>query len=118
MKSTEQLELFLQDCEARKEILFRKANDYSNEADVLSNFKLTAQVAMTTPQQFAMNMIALKTVRLGNLIGSGKSPMNESVINSIEDLENYAFLLKCIINEEKRMEATKVAERVANETIT
>lgn len=100
MKSTEQHELFLQDHERRKEILFSKANDYATD-DVLSNFKLTSSVAMISPEQFAMNMIALKTVRLGNLIGSGKAPMNESIIDSIEDLENYAFLLKCILKEQE-----------------
>ena len=99
MKATEQHELFLQDQEKRKEILFNKANDYATDVDVLSNFKLTSAVAMISPQKFAMNMIALKTVRLGNLIGSDKSPKNESIIDSIEDLENYAFLLKCILKE-------------------
>jgi len=118
MKATEQLELFLQDQERRKDILFKKTNDYATEGDVLSNFKLTAAVAMVNSSQFAMNMIALKTVRLGNLIGSGKLPMNESIIDSIEDLENYAFLLKCIIDEEKKMQSTKMVSKVADETVT
>lgn len=100
MEATKQMELFQQEQERRRAILIKKANDYSTEEDVLSNFKLTAQVAKTTPEQFAVNMISLKVVRIGNLLGGeGKMSLNESVIDTLDDLENYSFLLKCILYE-------------------
>lgn len=101
MNAKEQSDLFEKDHDRRSEILFKKAHDYADSEDVLSAFKLTAAVAKTTVEGFAMDMIALKTVRLGNLISGGKVPLNESVMDSIEDLENYAFLLKCIILENR-----------------
>ena len=81
-----------------KEIMISKSNDYANE-DVLSNFKLVAKLEGSTPVKDIFGHIANKVVRLGNLLGNDKSPLNESVSDSASDLINYLHLLTMAIQE-------------------
>lgn len=81
-----------------KEIMISKSNDYANE-DVLSNFKLVAKLEGSTPIKDIFGHIANKVVRLGNLLGNDKSPLNESVSDSASDLINYLHLLTMAIQE-------------------
>ena len=79
------------------EILKSKANDYA-DADVLSNFKIVseivklAKVDSTKPEGYAMLMVILKIVRIWNLKEGGKTPENESLLDSYKDLINYCKL--------------------------
>lgn len=98
MTSDQEHNLFKEFVSAEKDILFSKASDYANH-DVLSNFKKVANVLDITPQQYCVQMITTKIVRLANLIGSNKLPKHESIQDSIHDLRNYAFLLGCILEE-------------------
>jgi len=95
-----QKELYNQFMEEQKGVMFKKGNDYAN-TDRLSNFKLTAAIALSTPEQSALQMISTKVVRLGNLLQPGKVASNESVQDSVGDLANYAFLLYCILKEKE-----------------
>ena len=81
-----------------KEIMISKSNDYANE-DVLSNFKLVAKLEGSTTVKDIFGHIANKVVRLGNLLGNDKSPLNESVSDSASDLINYLHLLTMAIQE-------------------
>ena len=78
--------------------MISKSNDYANE-DVLSNFKLVAKLEGSTPIKDIFGHIANKVVRLGNLLGNDKSPLNESVSDSASDLINYLHLLTMAIQE-------------------
>ena len=89
------------------EILKSKANDYADE-DVLSNFKIVseivklAKVDSTKPEGYAMLMVILKIVRIWNLKSEGKTPENESLLDSYKDLINYCKLsYLCEIEEKK-----------------
>jgi hypothetical protein len=83
-----------------KSILISKAQDYSkSEIDVLSNFKMVAQIIGVKPEQVVLNLIATKVVRLGNLIGNGKIPNNESIQDNLLDLANYTVLLNMVRSE-------------------
>jgi hypothetical protein len=79
------------------EILNKKKSDYADE-DVLSNFKIVseivklAKVDSTKPEGYAMLMVILKIVRIWNLKESGKTPENESLLDSYKDLINYCKL--------------------------
>lgn len=75
-----------------REILVSKGNDYAN-SDKLSNFKDAGKIAGLTPQQQCLSLISTKVARLGNLLKPGAKPNNESVLDSMEDLFNYAALL-------------------------
>jgi hypothetical protein len=80
------------------EIIKSKQQDYANE-DVLSNFKNAGAVCGISPQQNCLSLIATKVARLGELL-KGKEPKNEKVGDSIIDLQNYSFLLLCLMQDE------------------
>lgn len=77
--------------------LFKKGDDYAN-SDRLSNFKLSGAISGTDARQIALDLIAVKVSRLGNLFHSEKVN-NESISDSILDLANYSILLHMIVNE-------------------
>ena len=77
--------------------LFSKGDDYAN-SDRLSNFKLSGAISGTNAKQIALDLIAVKVSRLGNLFHSEKVN-NESISDSILDLANYSILLHMIVNE-------------------
>lgn len=76
-----------------------KGDDYAGDEDRLSNFKVSGKLVGITPEAQCLSLIATKVARLGQLIGSGKSPNNESVQDSEKDLIVYGFLLSMISQE-------------------
>jgi hypothetical protein len=81
-----------------EDILTKKGNDYAG-SDRLSNFKRAAELSGLKPLEVCLSAIGTKIARLEQLFASGKPPENESIIDSIIDLCNYAFLLYCIVIE-------------------
>ena len=81
-----------------KEVIMSKGDDYAG-ADRLSAFKKAAALANLTPLQSCLNQIAIKAVRLGELI-SGKEPNHESILDSMLDGDAYFANLYCLIKEE------------------
>ena len=85
-------------------ILLKKGNDYATE-DALSNFKRLSSAAnilgidVKTPIGYSLFMVLMKLDRINNLLTSGKTPKNESVADSFNDLLGYGFLSKCIYME-------------------
>ena len=90
-------DLFEEVTEKMMDTMMSKASDYSNE-DALGNFKAVANICQLTPEQVCLTMIGVKVARLGVLL-QGKQPKNESIEDSILDLQNYSFLLYCIRQE-------------------
>ena len=88
------------------EILESKRYDYADaEVDVLSNFKEVTAMAQlfkidfSQPHHYALLMVLMKYQRLQNLLSKGKTPKNESVLDTTIDAINYAFLLDACILE-------------------
>lgn len=79
-----------------EDVMFKKSEDYANE-DRLSNFKLAGTIAGGSAEINCLNLIATKVARLGVLLNSGKAPNNESILDSVLDLANYAVLLNMIL---------------------
>jgi energy-converting hydrogenase A subunit M len=71
------------------ETITSKAKDYAT-ADVLSNFKLVAQICNISVEKVIDVFIATKVVRKCNLTGLRAS--NESTGDTLLDLANYSFL--------------------------
>ncbi len=84
---------------SQEEKLLVKSHDYATEKDLLSNFYKTAVVTNFLPEQVILNQLGIKIIRLGELIGKGKEPLNESITDNLIDLSNYTFLLYCILKE-------------------
>lgn len=89
-----------------KDIQLKKGNDYSSNTDRLSNFKLAGSICGLTPELNCLSLIATKVARLGVLISGEKTPDNESIIDSVDDLISYSILLNMILSE-KNLELPK-----------
>lgn len=87
----------------QQQIMLKKGNDYANE-DRLSNFKKVAEICQCRPIDVAMISIAIKVVRLGNLISKGDGVVveNESITDTLIDLSSYSAIADSILFEEKK----------------
>jgi len=75
-------------------VIMSKRADYTSGTDYHENFKRAAEVGSWFPNDdkpYAI-LVATKLARLGALLSSGKTPNNESVNDSFEDLINYCAL--------------------------
>lgn len=116
MNSKRQEELFNEFSEEQRKTLIKKRSDYATE-DVLSNFIQTANITGTSPAQVALTLIGIKVARLGNLISNNKINVNESMEDSVLDLANYAFLLKCIFVDNNKSKVEDIVDIVDTNTI-
>lgn len=83
-----------------KEVQLKKGNDYANE-DRLSNFKLAGNICGLKAEINCLSLIATKVARLGVLLNSDNEPNNESVADSILDLQSYSLLLGMILKQKE-----------------
>ncbi len=84
----------------RRDAIHRAKNhDYANEEEVLGNFKRVAKaldalgiVPNCTPDMVALIYAVLKIDRFVNLRKQDKTPANEAMEDTIDDLKNYIEL--------------------------
>lgn len=90
----------------RTELLRTKGHDYSTE-DTLENFKRISavlkalKVPMYEPWGVAMFHILHKADRVVNLVAQGRTPKNESVRDTLDDMRNYIDLLEGLLEDGK-----------------
>lgn len=75
-----------------KELHNAKNHDYAQDGNPYSNFEFAALIVreFTDPvDQVFATMIGVKLARLGQLMGHGKVPNNESITDSLRDLTTY-----------------------------
>lgn len=75
-----------------KELHDRKNSDYASDTNPYSNFEFSAKIVeqFTSPvDQVFAGIIGIKIARLGQLLGVGKSPKNESIRDTMRDLTTY-----------------------------
>lgn len=99
MDKSQLQETFKEFLGSQEEKIITKSHDYATEKDLLSNFYKTAIITNSHPEQVILNQLGIKIIRLGELIGKGKEPLNESITDNLIDLSNYTFLLYCILKE-------------------
>jgi len=115
MKLPEALKIEEEAFKKRQDIRIRKAKDYANEEDCLQNFKKIAQLCraldidVTRPSGVAIKDALLKMDRLCNLIFRKGiiNPENESVEDTINDLQNYIDLFRECLKEEQNAQSNK-----------
>jgi hypothetical protein len=90
------LDNFLQ----RMDLSAKKSHDYATDDDTLHNFKAQGKLTGMKPSQCAAQLVMVKAVRLGNLIFGDKTPANESVEDTIFDMQNYLDLMLACMYEE------------------
>ena len=94
----------------RVELREKKSKDYASEADTLDNFKRMSLLCETldidlrrSAWDVAMFFVVFKVDRWCNLRRVGRTPENESVLDTVIDGHNYWDLaLGCAIDEEKQ----------------
>lgn len=101
MTRKQQLKLFDDFYKKAIEVMKSKGEDYAGEEDVLSNFKAAGGNIKLSAELQCLSLISTKVARLGTLLNSNKKPNNESILDSVLDLQIYAFLLSCLLTEEK-----------------
>ena len=101
------LEIEREDFGERMEIRIKKGRDYATD-DVLSNFKRMAKlmeilsVDITKPTGTALYNIVHKIDRLCNILNRKNGEVkNESIKDTILDMQNYIDLLKEILIEQE-----------------
>lgn len=91
-------------CTKGKEVTARKGADYANTSNRFINFeKLAHMNSLTTEQAFCF-YLGIKLARLTELFGAQKTPRNESVEDTIEDMINYAVLFYAFLRKQQHAE--------------
>ena len=96
------LPVFVETVEYLKVLHERKNDDYASMDSPLFNFEFAAYITASAinhgvPPRYIpyLNHIATKLARLINLLGDGRKPNNESVLDTFNDLAAYSILWKC-----------------------
>ncbi len=84
------------------EIIKKKNSDYSKEKDPFLNFRF-AEFLGTKPELGILLRMGDKLIRIANIINKGEARVkDESVEDSLNDIANYAMLLKIFLKNEKK----------------
>jgi len=70
----------------------RKSHDYANDGNPYSNFEAAARFAHVTVDQVFEVLLGIKYARLWELIRAGKTPNNESIEDTLIDINVYSCL--------------------------
>ena len=76
----------------RLALIQKKRDDYAGDDNVFSNFEETARELNMPVDQVFLFWITIKRQRLSNLLINCRSPKNESLTDTLEDLANYVDL--------------------------
>ena len=79
-------------------ILIDKNADYAEENSPFKNFKISETVGVPVERAILVRMTD-KMSRISNLLDKEESVKGESINDSLDDLINYAGILKAYINQ-------------------
>lgn len=98
---------FEENSKKRLSILESKGEDYASKVGMTNNFNRVSKIAkelnidVRDPVQYALFMCIMKLDRISNLLNSTSKVNNESIEDSLDDLQNYVFLSRVIYLENK-----------------
>lgn len=93
---------FVKDLNEKELAIFeKKGSDYASSSDVLSNFKCSAMMCDLPVDKIFQVMCAIKFCRWVQLT-SGKTPKNESLMDTIIDSAAYLKLYNAYLNEKSK----------------
>lgn len=82
------------------ELIERKNDDYAGSDDAFSNFRYANLVGVSVPRGILVRMTD-KLARISNLLDKEPSVVGESISDTLDDLTNYAQILKAYLGENK-----------------
>lgn len=100
MTGEKQRERLAEFTQRMSDTILKKGDDYAGQEDRLANFKDAGQITGTTAAQQCFNLMGTKMARLKQLLNSKGKPNYESIDDTILDLANYCFLLRCCREDE------------------
>lgn len=93
---------FTKTLDTLRELHERKNVDYATADSPLSNFEFTAFILENAiehgiPSRYLpyLGHIATKLARIINLLGDDRTPANEPILDTFDDLACYSILMKC-----------------------
>jgi len=95
MTGEKQRERLAEFTQRMSDTILKKGDDYAGQEDRLANFKDAGQITGVTAAQQCFNLMGTKMARLKQLLNSKEAPNYESIDDTILDLANYCFLLRC-----------------------
>jgi hypothetical protein len=101
MKWEEQKIEFNNMVEELNDLLTNKGREYAGDYDALGNFKAANDLGLTPEQKLGVLMDKHYS-SIKSYIKHGKIFSNEPIEGRINDLINYAFLLRCLIKDLKQ----------------
>ncbi len=84
------------------EIAKRKNADYAGTGNPFKNFKLCEELGITSVEQGIMVRITDKVSRISTLLSKEAQVKDESIIDTLSDLANYAIILRIYIENETK----------------
>jgi len=103
------LPVFIETLDKLRVLHEAKNEDYATDSNPLSNFEFTAYILENAienglPSRYLpyLGHIATKLARLINLLGHDRSPNNEPIVDTFDDLACYSILMKCEFTEENK----------------
>ena len=84
-----------------KKTLTAKTGQYASKKDRLHNFKLGAQLARQTPEQYGLSLVTKHIVAVADKIVNKEVMNAEFVSEKVGDVINYMMLIEAL-NQEKQ----------------
>jgi len=82
-------------------IVEKKNDDYAEGADPFQNFRMVEDAGLMSVEKGILVRMSDKMQRVFNLVDSEASVEDESVVDTLSDLRNYANILQVYLEEEK-----------------
>ena len=90
-----------------RELLINKNNDYSENEDYLSNFKMAEKLGICSSETGILTRITDKLARVTQLLKKEQKVNDESIEDTLKDMANYAVILVCLLREKRKNNAFK-----------
>lgn len=85
------------------EISRMKNSDYADEDDAFKNFR-ACEILGISPEIGILVRMSDKFVRIGNLLNRENKVTDEKITDTLQDLSNYAAILKIYLEDKSRQE--------------
>jgi len=87
------------------DIVKMKNQDYATNTDPFSNFRVVESLGVCSAEKGILVRMSDKMARIGNLLTKEAAVKDESILDTLSDLRNYANILQCYLsdkNEQRR----------------
>lgn len=80
----------------------QKNDDYAGNTDPYKNFKWCEVLGICSVERGILVRMTDKMSRIVNLLEKENSVKDEAITDTLEDLSNYAVILKCYLEQNKK----------------